>query len=570
MPQSSPHKSSELNNAQIALAEFLKDFAKSTKAKNTAIIQYDLHVPASFRDGFRPDLRKILKFKYVFDLAPARGHLSHQQLENVEFDFSFCVIPFAMPRQPFILNEKIEVSQEINLLLKALQSLSTDGILFTLVSPSMFSSNNSPGSKAVKLLSDNGFYCNFLLKGLNGRKRDEKIFPHTALDPLLAGFQKIKTKKRFVAHIDSFLEDHKNELISNFNDIKGNHISRGLWIENALLPDIRQQVYSDRIKSLGSQYSSYDHLSIKELSDQVNHSKTDLKEIPNSVYIPKLGNSLITSDKTSLSIKEQNVIQVVLKKELVFAEYIELFFLSTYGVELRESLLNGNAIKFISKTSLLAAEIPIPSIEQQKILIEAKNKINKLEGLVMDFKSELSLRPDYAAKFLEQYDKVHKSLTELTAEEKILEMIKTGETTKVEFKETFETDVQHGGKVPKNTLRESAMKEIVAFVNQDGGTLLIGVADDGNITGIEKDNFKSEDKYLLNFKDVFKTKIGSEWSHRIEFALHTVRGKLVLRVDCQPGIAPCYMNRIPYIRLGPSAEELDQKSFLDFSKKRWP
>ena len=59
----------------------------------------------------------------------------------------------------------------------------------------------------------------------------------------------------------------------------------------------------------------------------------------------------------------------------------------------------------------------------------------------------------------------------------ILELIKQGEGPKLEFKQD--------GVRP-----ESLAKEIVAFANMNGGRILVGVRDDGGISGIQRKNFQ--------------------------------------------------------------------------------
>jgi predicted HTH transcriptional regulator len=41
---------------------------------------------------------------------------------------------------------------------------------------------------------------------------------------------------------------------------------------------------------------------------------------------------------------------------------------------------------------------------------------------------------------------------------------------------------------------------IYCLLNSDGGTLLIGVEDKGNVIGIEDDFYENDDRHLLNFK----------------------------------------------------------------------
>ena len=63
--------------------------------------------------------------------------------------------------------------------------------------------------------------------------------------------------------------------------------------------------------------------------------------------------------------------------------------------------------------------------------------------------------------------------------EELQDLINGGENLKVEFKSWIET--------PNfKSLIKLCVKEVVALANSDGGYLLLGVEDDGTITGCEK------------------------------------------------------------------------------------
>ena len=66
---------------------------------------------------------------------------------------------------------------------------------------------------------------------------------------------------------------------------------------------------------------------------------------------------------------------------------------------------------------------------------------------------------------------------------KIFELIHQGENTSVEFKD-------------RQVRAESLAKEVVAFANSYGGTLLIGVADNGMIQGISDQ--KNYEEWIAN------------------------------------------------------------------------
>ena len=67
----------------------------------------------------------------------------------------------------------------------------------------------------------------------------------------------------------------------------------------------------------------------------------------------------------------------------------------------------------------------------------------------------------------------------------VAELIKLGESMVLEFKSTFQWDVVQ--KKQNKELRHAVLKTIAAFMNCEGGTLIIGVEDHGNLYGLSND-----------------------------------------------------------------------------------
>ena len=67
----------------------------------------------------------------------------------------------------------------------------------------------------------------------------------------------------------------------------------------------------------------------------------------------------------------------------------------------------------------------------------------------------------------------------------VADLIALGESTVVEFKSTFQWDVVQNKQ--NKALRHSVLKTIAAFMNSEGGTLVIGVEDNGDLYGLSKD-----------------------------------------------------------------------------------
>jgi hypothetical protein len=159
--------------------------------------------------------------------------------------------------------------------------------------------------------------------------------------------------------------------------------------------------------------------------------------------------------------------------------------------------------------------------------------------------------------------------TENTAEG-VQERIAEGENRYVEFKSTMRMNL-HAGK-PGKEIELAWLKGIAAFMNTDGGTLLLGVTDAGEITGIERDLFENEDKCRLHFKNLIARHIGAELSKHVRLVLVPVEGLTVGVVHCSRSPEPVFLkegnNEHFYIRNGPSSDELPVSKALKYIKNR--
>lgn len=86
------------------------------------------------------------------------------------------------------------------------------------------------------------------------------------------------------------------------------------------------------------------------------------------------------------------------------------------------------------------------------------------------------------------------------------QLIAIGETGATEFKSTLRTNLHTGQ--PDEKIALAALKTIAGFLNASGGTLLVGVADDGAALGLKADGFASEDKMALHLINLIRTRIG--------------------------------------------------------------
>lgn len=151
------------------------------------------------------------------------------------------------------------------------------------------------------------------------------------------------------------------------------------------------------------------------------------------------------------------------------------------------------------------------------------------------------------------------------------EIILKGESELVEFKSTLRWNLKAGKKDTRIT--HAILKTINAFLNSNGGILLVGVADDGTILGLEEDRFENDDKLLLFLTNTIKSQLGTLHLDKIHFDLEQLEDKKILRVDIRAGEEPCYLSNEKldhfYIRTGPSTTDLRLSKVHKYVTKRF-
>jgi len=155
--------------------------------------------------------------------------------------------------------------------------------------------------------------------------------------------------------------------------------------------------------------------------------------------------------------------------------------------------------------------------------------------------------------------------------EEILNLIKKGESNKIEFKSTLRINL-HTGDIDKK-LEHTVVKTINSFLNSEGGILLIGVSDKGEIIGIEKDKFPNADKFSLHFTNLIKQKIGKKNLSLIDFKIIKINKKEIMVVECSESKKPTFLKEGKeeefYIRIGPSTTEIKASELVDYIKKKF-
>ena len=155
-------------------------------------------------------------------------------------------------------------------------------------------------------------------------------------------------------------------------------------------------------------------------------------------------------------------------------------------------------------------------------------------------------------------------------EDDLTEMISAGESSTLEFKSTLRTNLKTGK--PDKAIELAWLKSVVAFMNSEGGTLLIGINDDSGIEGIEADSFENQDKCLLHVKNLLNQHIGAEFSRYIGYDLRVINGKIIVIITCEKVAEPVFLkvgkNEDFFIRSGPSSIRLSMSKMVKYLQQR--
>lgn len=156
------------------------------------------------------------------------------------------------------------------------------------------------------------------------------------------------------------------------------------------------------------------------------------------------------------------------------------------------------------------------------------------------------------------------------AELRLHEVIENGEGAEVEFKSSIRMNLKTGQKGKEIEL--AWLKAIVAFLNSKGGTLLIGVNDEGKVIGLEQDLFENDDLCLLHLKNLLNQHVGPEFSDSTTITLVASDQKKVAMLECRPANEPVFLkigkNEEFYIRSGPSSTKLSPRQMVSFVQQK--
>ncbi len=161
------------------------------------------------------------------------------------------------------------------------------------------------------------------------------------------------------------------------------------------------------------------------------------------------------------------------------------------------------------------------------------------------------------------------------SEEHIKDLIKGGENDRVELKSSLKWDYRQ--EQSNKSLEMVIVKTVAAFLNSQGGNLLIGVGDEGNILGLEPDykstGNKGKDGIILAVTNLLNKHLGKKVHGFVRMDVIEMEGGDVGVIHVEPSDQPVFLgkneNEEFFIRASASSQPLAMSETLEYINSRF-
>lgn len=472
-------------------------------------------------------------------------------ISNVEYNFH---------------GKKLKIPYNWKQILQSLEFLNQNGTALYVLEPLGFGSER--GRRFEAALSRAGFYVSGYLRLPQG-----SVYPHAQITPILAVISRREIPFVFVAEMDDFA--CMEEIVRAYFEPDEHRIKNpSSFILPGTFHGFGRRRVQRQLERLQFQYENYTQWTLGNLATGITTvpSGGTFAEIPNSIYIPKIGKSPVVSDLNETTLKHQNYFQVTLE-EGVNSAYVAAFFRSTLGRQILDCFFTESYISHLNKSEIKELPLAIPKPQEQALIGNTMALITRFKESLDQFDSELALNLRNANSILPKLESMLSATDGLTEIEKIMALLRKKESKELEFKPVL-CPYSRNQPQQKRDFETESLKTVVAFLNSDGGKLLVGVSDDGKILGLNQEInnlHKNSDKFLLYWKNLVRDRIGGQSFSFIDSRLIDIDGKQVLFVVVKPSPNQPYFlnfqkNSDFYIRTNPSSEILVGQELYEYLK----
>ena len=225
-----------------------------------------------------------------------------------------------------------------------------------------------------------------------------------------------------------------------------------------------------------------------------------------------------------------------------------------------------------------------PSIYIQDFLDENEELHKSIKSHLIDNIDDFGIHSDDYSVFLEKRatliynalkNRIEFTNTEKIEDTELKELILIGENEKLEMKSTLRYDLRQN--IVNKNLEYVIAKTVSAFLNSEGGILIIGVDDNGNALGLEKDietfSKKDVDGFELHLRNIIKKHLGSNFEKHLKITFPIIDEKTICKVKILKSGKPVFANFEGkdsfYVRNGNSSIPKNREEQSEYEKLHW-
>ena len=225
-----------------------------------------------------------------------------------------------------------------------------------------------------------------------------------------------------------------------------------------------------------------------------------------------------------------------------------------------------------------------PSIYIQDFLDENAELHKSIKSHLIDNIDDFGIHSDDYSVFLEKRatsiynalkNRIEFTNTEKIEDTELKELILIGENEKLEMKSTLRYDLRQN--IVNKNLEYVIAKTVSAFLNSEGGILIIGVDDNGNALGLEKDietfSKKDVDGFELHLRNIIKKHLGSNFEKHLKITFPIIDEKTICKVKILKSGRPVFANFEGkdsfYVRNGNSSIPKNREEQSEYEKLHW-
>lgn len=429
----------------------------------------------------------------------------------------------------------------------SLKQLSEKGMAIFLTNHSLLSRNDS--KKMIKILQGEGIFLNAAIS------ISSPNIPSTGLKYLMCIFSRVSHGETFFAGCENVKSEAVLSYYKSKDEVGGvctwSSLDDFIRFNEKGIPIINDsKTHKKNLQaSLISPASLYEYFTLEDLVIEYEFtSKGKLKrENWDNVIFLRKDNPVSTINKQNAIQWKRGYVAIELDNEKVNNKYLDYLFTRSVGKYMLDTIIHGNVVRSINKKLFLSMPLLLPNLDTQDTVVNIRSEIDKKMNELNEMKNLLH-RLDDPESIRNELEKIK------TSSDNLESLLYLEEGSKLEFKSSLWRNFKGNEPIMEQTsknskLEDAVIKTICAFLNTEGGVLLIGVSDtkmsDGRsiITGIEEDytwckkNNQNQDGFGQSIENIIRDKLTSSLTpleKHISKSFHIVDGKTICKIDIIP------------------------------------